>query len=745
MRGPRRSPGIIGGLVLAVAAMPALGDGPGVTPDSLTDAQVRTAIRAIVDEIYRRKDPDRFWDPGVWDDDDHGQRAQIGGYTPLAVLALLYAGESYQDPRLRDAIAFLEETPLRGTYSVAVRAHVWAALPARFESRLRADTTWLTNAFQAHVGGWGYDDRPKSGWYDNSLTQYGALGLWEAAKRGVPVDARVWQLLEQRFLDKQRQDGGWNYRGNNPVTGSMTAAGLTTLFITQDFLHLHDALDIGAADPGADRRAIARGLEWMDRNFTASENPGRNTNFFYYLYGVERVGLASGYKTFGGSDWFREGAAAILNRLGTLQQHHVRHLAFALMFLSRGRVPVAINKLDVPGLDWNNRPRDVANLTRWIGRETETALSWQIVPFDAEPETWLDAPMVYLSSTRALPEAALPRLKRYLDLGGLLLAVNENKSRDFGRSVLKAAQSMYPELRWRAPDKKHWAYTLLWPIKGRRPPLKTLSNGARDLIVLAPGGDLPATLQVRADDQPAFATAAHVYLYASEMNRPRPRLAATAAPGTAPPALRTATIVQARYKGNWNPEPLALETFAESLRQAGVADASIVEHPLAEIQRLDPPPALVVVTGVEPHEFTAPEREAIDAFVGAGGVILFETAGGRGDFARAARGVCPEAPRSLLNSRVITGRDLDGGTSLLRVSYRPYTRETIGGDTTPRLEGAIVNGQPRLLFSDFDLTFALLDQPRWQIAGYTPDSARTLMTNILLHALAVRAEEEEEN
>ena len=33
------------------------------------------------------------------------------------------------------------------------------------------------------------------------------------------------------------------------------------------------------------------------------------------LYGVERVGLASGYASFGGQDWFRAGAAAIIDRL----------------------------------------------------------------------------------------------------------------------------------------------------------------------------------------------------------------------------------------------------------------------------------------------------------------------------------------------------------------------------------------------------------------------------------------------
>ena len=62
--------------------------------------------------------------------------------------------------------------------------------------------------------------------------------------------------------------------------------------------------------------------------------------------------------------------------------------SFALLFLSRGRAPVLFNKLEynlassskkpVEG-NWNQRPRDIANLTHFIGREREISMNWQIV------------------------------------------------------------------------------------------------------------------------------------------------------------------------------------------------------------------------------------------------------------------------------------------------------------------------------------------------------------------------------
>jgi hypothetical protein len=493
--------------------------------------------------------------------------------------------------------------------------------------------------------------------------------------------------------------------------------------------------------------------------------------FYYYLYGVERVGLASGYRTFGGRDWFREGAAAIINRLCerdpdtgrvTVRRRirgrggspvQVRQLAFGLMFLSRGRVPVAVNKLRADDIAWNNRPRDAANLARWLSRETEGAVNWQIVTLDGEPQDWLQAPMLYLASHERLPwtpgdetlGVPLQKLKRYLDLGGLLFAVNEGDGKAFGQSLQRAGSRMYPQHRWRALPPDHWAYTLLWPVRGRRPALRGLSNGLRDLIILSPARDLSATLQTRDEDQPEFATAANIYLYASEMNRPRPRLASPplAAGAQEGEGRAAALIVRASYDGNWKPEPLALGAFAAAMAAGRGLDIRIADEPLAAIDALDPRPDLVIVSGIDALEFSTRQRLAVRAYVDAGGVILFETPGGRGPFTHAAEQMCREifheaaGAQALLQTRIITGEGLPGAERLSRVEYRPFALDAFGArETTPRLRGLSIEGQPRVLFSRQDISNALLDQPCWGIVGYTAESARALLGNILQHAVA---------
>ena len=793
--------------VTSVALLsPTVAGQDSITPATLSDEHVQRAIGAIIQELYARKDPVRFWEPAKL---PTGESKQRGGYSALVVLALLSAGETFQDPRLRDAVSYLEKVGMDGTYAVSMRANVWAMLPPKFNKLLADDTKWLVDGFSEGVGGWNYRQQPNTIRRDNSITQFGALAFWEAAKRGLDIDARYWRMLEDRFLTMQLADGGWNYTGDGQSTGSMTAAGLATLFITQDLLHSLEYVAINPNRQTQSQQAIADALKWMDENFAPDENPNRFTYYYYYLYAVERAGLASGYKYFGGHDWYRQAAAQLLRRLctwdpttrqmtvnrriagdGRAAQVRASQLAFALLFLSRGRAPVAINKLQDTNVAWNNRPRDVANLTAWLQANTESGLNWQIVDLQSEPHEWLDAPMLYFASHQRVgwldqlpqdidayvpemrqlyrahaageiadePQAPtrpkiepLDKLRTYLDLGGLLFAVNEGKTHAFADSIEKIGRVMYPQYDWRTLGEDHWAYTILLPVQNKRPALRGLSNGVRELIILAPTTDLSATFQARLDNERShYRTAANIYFYASELNRPRPRLAPHFVAGINDPQddmrfeapLARATIVRAIHADNWDAEPQALTVFSGAMRQQHEFQLTLLDHPLFRIHQLDPPPDLVVVSGLDEHHFTGPQRDALRAYVEAGGVVLFETPGGRGQFTLSAEQACTEifeAPiRSLFRHRIVTGHGLRGAAHLSRLEYRPFSFEVFGAhETTPRLRGMVIDGQPRVLFSREDISHALLDQPCWGIAGYQSNSARRLLGNIVRYTLAL--------
>lgn len=769
-------------------------DARALTAETLEDRHIRAAIDAIVRELYERKDSQHFWDPPAFESEFLSKQA--GGYTALVCLAMMYAGESYQDPRLRDAIAHLEKFRMGGTYAVSIRANLWAMLPPRFGELLINDRDWLIQGFSERAAGWNYEQEPYTTRRDNSITQYGALALWEAAKRDLRVDNRYWRMMEDRFLAMQLADGGWNYSGEGPATGSMTTAGLTVLFITQDYLHAQEQVDLRRGGPSSAERAISLGLQWMDRNFSATTNPGRDTDFYYYMYGVERVGLASGYKFFGGHDWYREGAAELIRRLcewnpkaGTMRVHRTLagnpragdlrtvDLAFSLMFLSRGRVPVAINKLRVDGGSWNNRPRDVANLTARIGQASEQALNWQIVDFAADPEAWLDAPMLFLASETApewitrhetsaeefittardhrsrqvaglttderptLPNSAeLEKLRRYLDLGGLLFVNADSRSRAAVKSWELAGRLMYPHLEWRTLPEDHWAYTLYTPVTGVRPELRALSNGVRELIIVSPSNDFGEAFQARQYRRtPDWDTLTNLYLYASEKGRSRPRLErhALAQGQRGTTAAKNATVMRAIHSGAWDAEPLALDVFRTwAWNEAGL-NITLINRPLIALEGMAEKPALVVLSGIEEHALTDGEQQALQAYVESGGRVLVETTGGRGAFTESvealARGMLNASPRSMRRHSVITGDGLPGGESLQRVEYRPFAFELFGArETAPRLRGMQLSEGGTIFFSREDLLQGVLDQPSWGVSGYAPRDARRMLLQIVL-------------
>src|SRR5262245_12326201 len=106
--GALRSSAVAFAIAMLMAAPPA--EAASVSADQLTDAHVQAGINAIKAELMRRCDEHQFWEPVKYD--DRFESRQKGGWTALAVLALLTAGESYQQPKLRDAIEYLETTPM---------------------------------------------------------------------------------------------------------------------------------------------------------------------------------------------------------------------------------------------------------------------------------------------------------------------------------------------------------------------------------------------------------------------------------------------------------------------------------------------------------------------------------------------------------------------------------------------------------------------------------------------------------
>ena len=174
--------------------------------------------------------------------------------------------------------------------------------------------------------------------------------------------------------------------------------------------------------------------------------------------------------------------------------------AYAMLFLASGRAPIAFSKLDYSkgatgpqAPPWNQRPRDIANITRWIGRNVERNLAWQVVPTSAPLEDLAGAPILYIAGNKALTfdDAEKSKLRTYVEAGGLIVGNTDCAGQAFTISFRKLATELFPIYEMRDLPAEHPLYMgvfrrTAWKTK---PVVLGVSNGVRELMLLMPQND----------------------------------------------------------------------------------------------------------------------------------------------------------------------------------------------------------------------------------------------------------------
>ena len=335
-------------------------DGP------ISAEQVRESIRRGVQYLLGEQSPQGQWNdiPG-----------NPGGVTALCTLALLNSGVEPSDPHIQKSLKYLRGLEPKKTYCVALRIMVFsAAEPRRDLMLIQRHAQWLEDT-QMAGGGWSYPGSVE----DNSNSQFAVLALHEAERAGAVVRQPTWDHAAAYWRGCQVADGSWGYRPPyQSGTGSMTCAGIGATVICSLRTSGHDALvDDGLVTccrPQDENERLEDAINWLRKNFSVGRNPASSLWHYYYLYGLERVGRLTARRFIGDHDWYREGAELLVSQqdqfshrwIGTGSDDRNPHIgtAYALLFLSKGRRPVLIGKVDhTPDSDWNNHRNDVANIT----------------------------------------------------------------------------------------------------------------------------------------------------------------------------------------------------------------------------------------------------------------------------------------------------------------------------------------------------------------------------------------------
>jgi len=717
---------------------------------ALTDDAVSAAINRGVRYIQSRRN-----DEGHWEPTKNPKELHWAGTTGLALLSLLYADQDQQDESMRRALDWLAAQTLNGTYAYGVRAHVFSLLKAGASRyRLQDDLKWLIDNIwprdSEHPGCYGYEaifKDQKAGRWDNSASQFGVLGVWMASETGLEVPDWYWEAVGQHWMKHQNRDGGWGYMERNPSTGSMTAAGLASLFVTLDRRYADRQKDTGGLES-----AIDAGLSWLGREFVVDTNPGNSDGerwLYYYLYGLERAGRASGYKLFGKHDWFREGAAYLLAAQSSdgrweasgNDMDALRNTAFAVMFLCHGRAPLLFNKLRRES-DWNGHPRDVAGLSRFADHALERLLNWQIVSLDSPVEDLMEAPVLYLSgeSKWEFTDGELQKLREYSQRGGLIFAVAGRDSTEFANSIRDFAERALPEYPLRPLPDAHPRVNGEVNYALDKPPLiLEANNGYRTLLLLAPR-DMAAAWSrgvARASTERDLQVGTNVYLYATDKTAARSRLQTPNIPLGDAPTKRTIKLACLKYDGKWDVEPyvwtrlrryMQNETGTLLLVTSGVP---LTSDALGDFR-------VAHISGPGAFELSPEEVKGLRKFLNDGGTLLADAVNGSREFTASLEKylgqITQDQPRPLgARSFLLTGDNLPDGTDLGGIEFRRAVRSTGTGRKYPQLRA--YGSQRRLvaLYSPLDLTVSLLGTPVFNLQGYESTSALKIMRNLLLY------------
>jgi len=722
----------------------------------LTARAIRTAIDDAVAYLRncQRKDGSIGFSSGT----------HLAGETALATLTMLAAGGNpISDQPLARALEWLAKDESDNTYVRGIRANVWEyalrKVPhdEKVRAALKADYDWLLKAMNQE--GWRYTLTSRD--WDNSCTQYGVLGIWAAARAGLEPGDAFWNTCSAHFRKTQRPDGGWSYMTGGS-TANMATAGLASLFLVFDMHHGRSFYSranprtFTEGDAAAVLQSIERGMAWLGKQ-------GGSNRDGYYLYGIERTGVASGRKYIGGRDWFREGAAAVLQYQqanGSIPVGRygggLVNTCFCTLFLVYGGAPVAFNKLQHgEGQDWNLNPRDLANLTKHLWSAYERPLNWHSVSIDADASEF-EAPILFLSGSRAakFTEAEFLKLREYVQRGGTILAEPSDRSEAFARSMADLLRLMFPrnvyanyELADLPAD--HGVYTVLKQDWSRRPRLRGVSDGTRTFFFLSEEY-LSADWQMNRTDGDAFKLAMNLLFYATDLGA-LPAKFASPLPDTPAVSARkdVATVARVRYASgpdhpqDWAAAPLCWRQFAAyckhvtgcELKEAG--PVALGRGDLAGVR-------LLHLTGRGDFRLSDSERRALRAFAEAGGMVLADAYAGSRAFAAAARRELEAVFGRLVplsdDDYLAAGRFVGGADLTRNIRFKLPARKALRGrGESPhgqKLLVARIRKRPAAVFSEFGLCDAMSGIENYQAVGYKPASARRIVGNVLAYVMA---------
>jgi len=742
-----------------------------------TAAEVREAIKRGIESLEARQKAH-----GEWGDVDISYG---NGPTALCTLALLNACDRKDTPAIEKGLAAIINETRKSTYFISLRIMCLATADPegkRYLQKVQADIDWLV-AIQKS-GGWAYGRRGNIGSPDSSNSQFALLALHEAAQMGAIIDDKVWQRTKEYWRKCRIRTGGFSYHtGGGSGTRSMDAAGLASSIIVEENIP-----DLGAMFDGVRLKCCGKvdaddhekkTADHIGGEFNLGRRVGGRSNTrwqYYFLYALERAGRLSGRRFFGAHDWYREGTAKLLDwqNGGTWKaskgiENEDVATAMALLFLAKGKRPIAIGKYQFGAAEDEMHQKGVHYLTRNLEKAWDQKLNWQEVRgVDATADDLLESPVLFMSGNSGfvLNDFQKDALKTYLENGGFLFAdacQGEGCDRAaFDRSFRDLMAELFPD----SPLEPLPATHPVWNSHYRldRPderPLLGLQACCKTSVIYCPRNlaclwnvDRPGIQRKMESVAPKFDRVLGEIKYATKVGvnvttyatgrelkekGDRPKLAEKAKSVLTHRSLELPKLI---HSGGHDEAPNAWRKIQKHFTKTGISVNLEKKFINADIDQLGDHP-FVFMHGRSAFSFSEDERLALKIYLEMGGFLFADSICSSEEFTKSFRSemleilgqelkpISPEHPIWQSHDLVFKIQNV----TLRKKRGEAGKFDEIKGP--PDLEGHEVDGRLAVVFSQHDLSCAMESTTVSQCDGYKREDAEKIGVNVLLYRLRV--------
>ncbi len=739
-------------------------------------AEVRNAIKGGIEALESRQGGN-----GQWVD-----VASYGnGCTALCTLALLNASERNDTPAIEKGLKAILDENDRSTYFVSLRIMCLATADGKKYLRaIQDDVDWLVQ-IQSRSGGWSYGRNGGGGSPDSSNSQFALLALHEASRMGAVIDDSVWENTKLYWESCQEKKGGYSYhpRGGG-VRRTMAAAGLASAIIIDENLP-----DLGAMFEGARIKCCGEMIgedhqrltaEFLGDTFRLGGRPrvGGTEWRFYFMYGLERAGRLSGRRFFGTHDWYREGASKLIDWQvdggswsggGRIENKDVA-TAMSLLFLSKGKRPIAIAKYLFESDEDSLHQKGVHYLTRNLEKAWDQKLNWQEVKGStATVDDLLEAPVIFMSGNRGFVFSDFQKdaLKQYLENGGFLFADacqgDGCGQAEFDRSFRLLMAEIFPDSPLEPLPANHPVWTSHYRLD--RPderPLLGLQACCKTSVIYCPRNlacfwnvDRPGIERKMNAVAPKFDRLLSEIKYATKVGinvttyatgrelkekGDRPKLDSKAKSVLMHRSLELPKLI---HSGGHDEAPNAWRNIQKQFAETGSSVNLEKKFINADVDQLSDYP-FIFMHGRSSFSFTDEERLALKSYLfEMGGFIFADSICSSKEFTDSFREEMSKILGESLEPIPATHPIWNDRKFLFRIEN--VTRRKKRGDTgkfdeingPPELEGHTIDGRLAVVFSQHDLSCAMESSTVSQCDGYIRKDAERIGINVLLYRLNV--------